>query len=133
MAQLDARKAFGMIQTGLDKIVTEVKAMLAAGQVAKVFKGDLAKEKNKKYLEFLAKNNLISEDPAVAKKRGGGGRGGELAGLIKKVAGAKYDQYVALVKEINTMLEAAKAPVALQPYNRSLGTEVATPAAPPKK
>lgn len=110
---ITAQKAYQIASTGSD-FSAKVDTMIKAGQVAKVFKGDLEGQKkpNKNFVKWATDRGLVSTDVAVKKVRGAGvGRGGYIE-AVKTALGkdaALADQFKALEKSINDKLKAANS------------------------
>jgi len=133
---ITAHKAHTIFLQG-GAFASEVSAMLKRGEVQKIYKGDLdGKKLNKKFVEWITSNNLITTDEKVKKVAGVRGTSSNYEGEARKVPGlaVKIDQFKALHKEINEALVAAKAPYRLFRYfhnEEKSGTADAAPAPAP--
>ena len=132
MANITAAKAFQIAESGLPEAATLVTAKIKAGEVSKVFQGDLnaMKKVSKKYMEFLTKNALISTDEKTAKAKSGGGVGhGKNTEAIKTALGPVFAEVTALKVKVNGILKAKGVLVDYQPFFRSISPAApATPA-----
>ena len=118
MPTMSAVKAYQFLKTGLPGVADTIKKEVAAGNVTKVFQGDLDKMKkvNPDYLKWLTDNKLITTDQTKAPRTHVGGS--EYGTKITAIVGPKFEQWKALAKQINAELVEKKSTLRVFSYSK---------------
>ncbi len=130
---ITARQAFTSYSTGVEAIQKEILNQISKKQVAPVFRGDLESGKQqKKYVEFVTKYGLVTDDAAAKAQRGAGlGRKSHIPDVDKLTANGATAIKNA-VKAVNDKLSGQKAPYRIFFYAKKFENAAEAAAASPK-